>query len=225
MSWHAKPSGGYSAGSIEIQDNIIEAHNQLGQHGYTLEAQAGILGNAYHESGMNPWRWQNDVVDQLYGGYGLLQYTASTSAATDRYIQVCSTLSYYAPNMSVSFITAGALPTDAICQLNVFITDYLNKWYAPLWRSYWPEDATLRAKCNAILSRYGTGSSLTQAQFSRITNVEDATIAFLGCFEGPAIPNYTVRVNTALQIYAFLSTLSSKNKMPVWMMCRPPWKR
>ena len=227
MTWIAKPSGGYVLGSQESIQIITEIHNMLDRAGYTLQSQAGILGNAYHESGLNPWRWQSDTVNLMYGGYGIFQYTASTSAATDRYIQVCSGLPYYAPNLSTSQVTAGALPTDGICQMNVFITDYLNKWYAGLWRAYWPENAELRAKCNAILSNYGNGSALTQAQFSRIPNIEDATIAFLGCFEGPAIPNYTVRVNTAIEVYDILINLPHHGggKMPLWMMMKPYWKR
>ena len=226
MSWVAKPSGGYTLGGQESIDIIDEVHKMLDNAGYSLQSQAGILGNAYHESGLNPWRWQGDTVNLMYGGYGLFQYTASNSAATDRYISVCSSLPYYAPNLSTTSITSGALPTDGICQVNVFTSDYLNKWYSGLWRSYWPENAELRAKCNNILSTYGNGSTLTQQQFSHIPNVEDATIAFLGCFEGPAIPNYTVRVSTAQQIYELLRNMPhTGSKLPLWMMCKPHWKR
>ena len=226
MSWVAKPSGGYILGSQDSLDIISEVHKMLDNAGYTVQSQAGILGNAYHESGLNPWRWQGDTVNQLYGGYGLFQYTASSSAATDRYISVCASLPYYAPNLSTTSITTGALPTDGICQVNVFTTDYLNKWFPSLWRSYWPENAELRANVNAILSTYGNGSSLTQSQFSHIPNVEDATIAFLGCFEGPAYPNYTVRVTTALEIYDILKNMPHiSTKLPLWMMCKPYWKR
>lgn len=225
MTWVAKPSGGYVLGSQESIENISEMHKLLSRSGYTLEAEAGIIGNAFHESGLNPWRWQNDTVNMLYGGYGLFQYTASSGAATDRYIEVCRNLPYYAPNLSVSSITTGALPTDGICQVNVFITDYLNKWYPALWRTYWPSNQELRDKCNAILSTYGNGSSITQAQFSRIPDVEAATITFLGCFEGPAVPNYTVRVNTAYEVYTILKTIAHKGgKMPLWMMMKPHWK-
>ncbi len=227
MAWMAKPSGGYVLGSQDSIQIITEIHNMLDRAGYTLQAQAGILGNAYHESGLNPWRWQSDTVNLMYGGYGIFQYTASSSAATDRYIQVCSGLPYYAPNLSTSQVTAGALPTDGICQMNVFITDYLHKWFPSLWRSYWPENAELRAKCNAILSTYGNGTALTQAQFSRIPDIESATIGFLGCFEGPAIPNYTVRVNTAIEVYDILINLPhfTGSSMPLWMMMKPYWKR
>ena len=114
------------------------------------------------------------------------------------------------------------------------MNDYLHKWFSTIWRSYWPSNATLRAKVNHILSTYGNGSTLSLAQFKRIGNIEDATIAFLGAFEGPAIPNYAPRVvdaNTAYQIITGAPpgpgpqpTPTQRTKIPVWMMCKPRWK-
>lgn len=224
MAWHGKPSGGYLMSSTEGTENIYEMHYILEANGYTHEAQAGIIGNVYNESALNVWRWQGDTVNQLYGGYGLFQYTASTNAATDRYIDVCAGLPYYAPNLSTSTITAGARVTDAICQMNVFLTDYLQKWNPYIWRSYWPANATLRAKVNAILNTWGNGSTLTLAQFSQITNIEDATIAFLGAFEGPAVPNWQSRVNDANTAYQIITGAppgpgpGPSGTLPIWLL-------
>lgn len=235
MAWHGKPSGGYAASSTEGTENIYEMHYMLQNNGYTTECQAGIVGNVMAESALNVWRWQNDTVNQLYGGYGLFQYTASSSAATDRYISVCSSLPYYAPNLSTSQVTPGALVTDAICQMNVFMTNYLGKWHSTIWRSYWPENPTLRAKVNAILSTWGNGSTLSMEQFKRINVIEDATIAFLGAFEGPAVPNYSARVDNANIAYQIITgappgpgpgpTPIHKKGIPIWMMCRPIYRR
>ena len=220
MSWHGKPSGGYAATSVEGTANIYEMHYLFDAAGYTLEAQAGIIGNVIAESELNVWRWQSDTVNMLYGGYGLFQYTASSQAATDRYIQVCENLPYYAPNLSTSQITAGALVTDAICQVNVFISDYLNKWVSTIWRSYWPANPTLRAKVNNILSTWGNGSTLSMAQFSQITNVEDAAIAFLGAFEGPAVPDWQSRVSNAQLAYQILrgAPPGPSGNIPKWLL-------
>lgn len=238
MTWHGKPSGGYGMYTTEGTENIYEMHYMLERAGYTIESQAGIIGNVVNESALNVWRWQSDTVNMYYGGYGLFQYTASSNAALDRYIDVCSALPYYAPNLSTSSITSGAQVTDAICQMNVFIDDYLNKWYSGLWRSYWPENHGLRNFCNDILYNYGSGYSLTQEQFKHINNVADATVAFLGCFEGPAIPNAEARVSSASDVYEILTgappdpgppyvppTAPSKTVFPVWMMLKPYYKR
>lgn len=237
MAWHGKPSGGYAVSSTEGTENIYEMHYMLDAAGYTLESQAGVIGNVVNESALNVWRWQGDSVNMYYGGYGLFQYTASSSAATDRYIDVCSGLPYYAPNLSTSSITQGAQVTDAICQMNVFTSDYLNKWVSTVWRSYWPANQTLRNMVNNILATWGNGSTLSQYQFSQITSVSDAAVAFLGAFEGPAYPNYQVRINSANEVYQILQgappgpgpgpgpTPTGGRKMPVWMMLKPQYHR
>ena len=73
MSWHGKPSGGYSMSSTEGTENIYEMHYMFDAAGYTLESQAGIIGNVVNESALNVWRWQGDTVNMYYGGYGLFQ--------------------------------------------------------------------------------------------------------------------------------------------------------
>lgn len=237
MSWHGKPSGGYSMSSTEGTENIYEMHYMFDAAGYTLESQAGIIGNVVNESALNVWRWQGDTVNMYYGGYGLFQYTASTSAATDRYIDVCANLPYYAPNLSTSSVTQGALVTDAICQMNVFTSDYLNKWHATIWRSYWPANQTLRNMVNNILNTWGNGTTLSQYQFSQITSVSDAAVAFLGAFEGPQYPNYQPRIDSANAVYQILQgappgpgpgpgpSPTTRGKMPVWMMLKPQYQR
>ncbi len=237
MSWHGKPSGGYVMSSTEGTENIYEMHYMFDAAGYTLESQAGIIGNVVNESALNVWRWQGDTVNMYYGGYGLFQYTASTSAATDRYIDVCANLPYYAPNLSTSSVTQGALVTDAICQMNVFTSDYLNKWHATIWRSYWPANQTLRNMVNNILNTWGNGTTLSQYQFSQITSVSDAAVAFLGAFEGPQYPNYQPRIDSANAVYQILQgappgpgpgpgpSPTTRGKMPVWMMLKPQYQR
>lgn len=237
MAWHGKPSGGYSMSSTEGTENIYEMHYMFDAAGYTLESQAGIIGNVVNESALNVWRWQGDTVNMYYGGYGLFQYTASTSAATDRYIDVCANLPYYAPNLSTSSVTQGALVTDAICQMNVFTSDYLNKWHATIWRSYWPANQTLRNMVNNILNTWGNGTTLSQYQFSQITSVSDAAVAFLGAFEGPQYPNYQPRIDSANAVYQILQgappgpgpgpgpSPTTRGKMPVWMMLKPQYQR
>ena len=76
MAWHAKPSGGYSYNSAEGRANIEQINGILNGLGFTLEAQAGILGNIVAESALNPWRRQGDTVN-LSGEYGLVQFTTA----------------------------------------------------------------------------------------------------------------------------------------------------
>ena len=77
MPFYAKPSGGYSIGSTEGTANINAAYDYLNTLGFTKESVAGMLGNSSAESGLNPWRWQDDSVSMTsnYKGYGLFQFT------------------------------------------------------------------------------------------------------------------------------------------------------
>lgn len=201
MGWYAKPSGGYGYNSTEGRANIEQINGILNSYGFTLEAQAGILGNIVAESALNPWRWQGDTVN-LSGGYGLVQFTPARD-----YIGSMQNVDGYGPNLSTSYQTEDARPEDGYSQMLCIANDYLGKWVSYCWRDYWSTASypTLWAQRNRIVQQYGTGSALTFSQFKNITNVADATFAFMACFEGPAVPNYKTRYDSAAAIYEYLS--------------------
>ena len=201
MPWYAKPSGGYGYNSTEGRANIEQINGVLNELGFTLEAQAGILGNIVAESTLNPWRWQGDSVN-MSGGYGLVQFTPARD-----YIDGMQNVDGYGPNLSTSSQTVGARPEDGYAQILVIANDYLSKWVSYCWRDYWSTASypTLWAQRNRIVQQYGNGRALTLSQFKTINNVGDATLAFLACFEGPAVPNYQTRYDSAAAIYEYLS--------------------
>ena len=201
MGWYAKPSGGYGYNSTEGRANIEQINGILNELGFTLEAQAGILGNIVAESALNPWRWQGDSVN-MSGGYGLVQFTPARD-----YIDGMQNVDGYGPNLSTSSQTAGARPEDGYAQILCIANDYLSKWVSYCWRDYWSTASypTLWEQRNRIVQQYGNGRSLTLSQFKTINNVGDATLAFLACFEGPAVPNYQTRYDSAAAIYEYLS--------------------
>lgn len=214
--WNAKPSGAYALSSAKAKENITEIAAYLTPKGYTDESQAGVVGNVYGESGLNPWRWQSDTVNTDMG-YGLFQFTPASS-----YLNKAKNLAEYAPNLSTSEITTGAKPTDGIAQLEAFDTDLLGKWNVYLWRPYWDktEYAELYQEALRVLETYGTNYQLSIGQFRTIDNIYDATLAFLGCYEGPAVPNITARVKYAETAYEVISKHPKIRKgMPVYMMC------
>ena len=201
MGWYAKPSGGYGYNSTEGRANIEQINGILNELGFTLESQAGILGNIVAESALNPWRWQGDTVNQS-GGYGLVQFTPARD-----YINNMQNVDGYGPNLSTSYQTEGARPEDGYAQILCIANDYLSKWVSYCWRDYWSTSSYpgLWAQRNRIVQQYGNGRSLTLSQFKTINNVGDATLAFLACFEGPAVPNYQTRYDSAAAIYEYLS--------------------
>lgn len=112
MSLHAKPRGAYSIGSTEWNENISALWGFCHSQGFSEAAFSGMMGNAQNEGGMNPWRWQGDSV-RYSGGYGLFQYTPARG-----YINSYGPgLSYYAPNLSTSYVTSGAQATDGYAQI------------------------------------------------------------------------------------------------------------
>lgn len=228
MSWHAKPSGGYGYSSVEGAENISEINGFFNGRGYTLEAQAGVIGNIIAESALNPWRWQSDTYN-TGGGYGLFQYTPASG-----YLSGGRGVLGYAPNLSATSITSGAQASDGYCQLIVFADDMLGKWVGACWRDYWSASAypALYQRRTNILNNYGNGSYLTMYQFSQIDDIGDATFAFLACFEGPLVPNFTDRLNNANAVYSMLSGDTPDDppgpgpisgKFPPWLLFKIKW--
>ena len=201
MAWQAKPSGGYIYNSTEGLANIAEMDAYFSGEGFTKEAIAGICGNSYAESALNPWRWQSDTYN-LSGGYGLFQYTPASG-----YINDCSHLQGYAPNMSTSIQTAGADPGDGLAQCIAFRQNTLAKWQMLCWRPYWapatyPTEYAYRTQ---VLNEYGSGNRITLDQFSQIDDITAATFVFLACFEGPAELHLSDRVYWAERIYPYIT--------------------
>lgn len=238
MPWYAKPSGGYAINSTEGTANILMANGFMNDKGYELEAQAGVLGNCYGESGLNPWRWQMiDGVDTVNynNGYGLFQFTP----AIDYFNLRSDNIPGFAPSTSTTSTDPTANPSDGWSQFVVLDDDILHKWTTSCWRPYWSEyEQDVGWLRDAVLATYGNGQSLTYQQFKNITAgtggysatqaITFATFAFMACYEGPASPlGINSRSETAEEIYAILSgdtppdppspTISRPHTMPFYL--------
>ena len=227
--WNAKPTGYYAIGSPEYIENTIQVNALCNEKGYTLEAQAGMLGNIYGESGLNPWRWGNDQYN-LSTGYGLYMITPATV-----YIDGCKDIAGYAPNLSTTGRTPGAKPTDAIAQFTAFDEGRIG-WVPNCWRAYWPQSEypELYAYRQTVLDTYGNGNTISMAQWKAITDIRAATFVFLACFEGPMIPNLSARVDFANSAYYYLTGETPQpqpplppgdgtwrgDRMPIWYYLR-----
>ena len=193
MSWHAKPAGPYGLGSSDWIDNLNMIISLCG--GWSTESIAGMVGNMQHESGLNPWRWQDDTVAaDRSNGYGLAQFTPAYD-----YLAIPGNMA----NLSTSGTTAGASPDDGTVQMQVINNDSLGKWVSSCWRSYWStiSYSGLYTYRNQILAQWGNGSSISFAQFKTCTDVDACAFIWLACYEGPGVPNYTVRDQTARTVY------------------------
>ena len=121
MSWNVKTKGGYEETSAEALNNSTLIYQFLAARGWSLNAVCGILGNIGHESGYNPWRWENDEVLSSTSpslershGYGLFQFTPIKNGNDPRYYYTGGQkYAGYGPNYSDK---AGSA-TDAEAQL------------------------------------------------------------------------------------------------------------
>ena len=85
MSWHyidtasqVWPHAAASSNSQQI-DNATEMWNYFRTLNYSEQATAAIIGNAQHESALNPAQWQyGGYVGNPNDGYGLFQWDPST---------------------------------------------------------------------------------------------------------------------------------------------------
>lgn len=184
--WYAKPSGSYGINSDEAVNNMFEIYNLLHDE-FTDEAIAGILGNMGAESGYNPWRWQGDK----YGakrGYGLVQFTPASGYIDDYGVGFIG----YSPNLSVSGTTPGATPEDGKAQTYVIKHDRAGKY---IDRRSW---------CDY----YDLSNTYPFSRYKQITDIQEATIAWLFNYEAPADRSQTVanyRVSLANTCYTIIT--------------------
>lgn len=199
MAWQAKASGGYAVGSSEWTANVLAFWETCKRLGYTTQACAGMIGNSQGEGGMNPWRWQSDTVNRS-AGYGLFQYTPA-SGYLDNYGK---TSSYYAPNLSTTETTSGAMATDGIAQI----------------------------ECISASGKYGGGSARVERikpyysdcenyqsldNFKGITDIYGATVCWIGFFEGPKVISESVinnRYSWALSAYEVIKDEPTPSPSP-----------
>ncbi len=200
MPFVAKLTGGYGFGTAEGKNNIRMINGFLNQYGLSLQAQAGIIGNIIAESRLNPWMWYGSIPN---GAYGLFQLTPGKD-----YIDDCTTLLGYGPSLSKTTLTPNATPDDGWAQMLAMISNMWHKWNNNCWRSYWDKDnySHLWTLVQDILSTYGgQDGKLELWEYYQIQDIQDATIAFMACYEGPLVPNWTLRVQNAESIYSQLS--------------------
>lgn len=74
MAWI---SGNFALNQSQMDNNAKEVYNFFSSRGFTLNAIAGMLGNMWRESTVNPGVWQSYKVNYNMG-YGLVQWTPAT---------------------------------------------------------------------------------------------------------------------------------------------------
>ncbi|WP_223804579.1 phage tail tip lysozyme [Lactococcus protaetiae] len=60
------------------QETAKQIWDYLTSRGWSKQSVAALLGNMQSESGIIPDRWESDIVGNMNGGYGLVQWTPAT---------------------------------------------------------------------------------------------------------------------------------------------------
>ena len=75
-SWIVKESEPLTL--AEMENNVAILWNFFGSSGWSANAVAALAGNMEAESTINPGRWESDIIGNLSGGFGLVQWTPAT---------------------------------------------------------------------------------------------------------------------------------------------------
>lgn len=60
------------------KETAQQSWNYITDRGWSSESVAAILGNMQSESGIVADRWESDLIGNMSGGYGLVQWTPAT---------------------------------------------------------------------------------------------------------------------------------------------------
>ena len=198
MSWI---SGNRYLSSIEQYNNVVELWEYMGARRYTRQAVAALAANMEAESTINPGIWENltpTTTPDVSVGYGLCQWTPWNK---------------YADWAGAGWQDNGNKQCDRIVyEANNGIQWFENPLAPDIGLPYYPP--------------------ITFAQFLHSTSApEDLASMFLAYYEHPGnLSTNQQRRDNATRWYGFIQTLPaptpvSRGKMPLWMMCKPYWKR
>lgn len=135
MPWHAKTYGSYDRTSTEAIENATLIASALYQIGWVKKSIAALLGNGAGESGLNPWRWESDIVPTIAQfnswtpaelqnhGYGIFQFTAPT-----KYINATVQSQYAQYGYGPNFLDSPGLVTDGNAQTIFFSNNVAGDW-------------------------------------------------------------------------------------------------
>lgn len=239
-AWHAKPLDGYDRTSQEAIDNVMMLARAIMPLGWSIKSLAALLGNGAGESGLNPWRWENNYIptyNEFLGwhgtvaqqhGYGLFGFTPASS-----YINSTNEQTYarygYAPNFRD--ITGRA--TDGEAQTRYFISTVEPNWSHGNHGYYWDN-------FNAIGVDIDTFYYMTYQEFMAGIDSQGNDIpldymtgAFELCYEKPAdwaaADSYDYRCSSAQYWYDVLKDMpipgTGGDSFNIMFYLKPKYKR
>lgn len=140
-TWHAKPRYAYAKDSAEGWDNVQLIYSYLVKHGFSDASACGVIANSVYEGGLNPWRWERDILRtkqesqseyqppgwNYAPGYGLCGWTPSAKYTVDNWRGLGiypSSFNGYGPNYS----DETGLETDGHAQCQFIVEGQRYNW-------------------------------------------------------------------------------------------------
>lgn len=220
-NWHAKATGGYTSTSTEGRDNARNMATILRNEGWNMTAICAMLGNGAGESGLNPWRWESDIVptvaqfqawtpqEAMSHGYGLFGFTPAATYINDTNAATLAARGY-GPN----FADQPGLVTDGNAQTWYFKGTVAGNWTHGLHDYYY-------SAFQAVGVDIDTFYYMTFDEFTAATDLALAVGAFELCYEkpaaGPAANSYANRL-AAAQTWQDYFQQNPLTTMPYWLL-------
>lgn len=232
--WYAKYSGGYLRTSVEAHVNANNIAGILVADGWDRKSIAALLGNGAGESGLNPWRWEDNtppdvtvptvsqfenwtIAEAQHHGYGIFQFTPAS-----KYINSANAMHYASAGYSPNFADQPGTAQDGNAQTLFFVSTVASEWATQLYAYYY--DDFINIGVDITPWYYTTYSNFKIGQDN---NGNDLTLAELvGVFELDyerpgdtyAASSYASRVSNAEYWYDEISptppTPGTYRKMP-----------
>lgn len=227
MTWYEDiGTGGYEIGSEAATNNAKLVMYFLYNIGWSRQAIYAILGNMQAECGLNP-----AASEYLGSGFGLVQWTPSSSGATNPLIT----------NLKTIYGTSwGAYDyTDGTCQMNALIAEYMQANYEQKHYEFSKNTGVGRQWYNADgSSSLNYGFTVPKVDWynwatDSSTALDVKVKQFMVSYERPTTSasgnHWDKRVSFAQQWSSLLANYtppttigaSAGRRMPVWMMMRP----
>lgn len=196
MSWHAVWTDSLNAlTQSQKEQNVRIIYSFFHALGWTNNAIAAMLGNMELEGQLNPAQWEYGY--GVYGGgFGLSQWTPYTKLST--------------------WLGTG------------WETNYTGQLQRINWEAQ-PANQGVQWTPYGVVTIEGETFNFENYTFQQFAHDTTHTLRWLvACYEQSyerGTPAINTRYSYAASWLTFINGISSSRKLPLWMMCRPRWKR
>ena len=235
-TWHAKSTGGYIRTSAEAIDNATLLATALYNIGWVKKSICALLGNGAGESGLNPWRWESDIVPTVaqfnawtpaeldHHGYGIFQFTKPT-----KYINNTVAAQYAQYGYGPNFSDSPGLVSDGNAQTVFFSNNVAGDWSHGLYNYYYDDFINIGVDISPWYYTNYNNFILGVDNSNNSLSLNELVGVFELCYERPgdtyAASSYNARCNNAAYWMGVIPD-GPTTQIPVWLLFKfNDWRR